>query len=218
VLYPQFRAPVNLLRTGGAPLFFKVRRGRKTFCQSTETIIGKFSLDSETSPGGEHDKKFRRFFTKWHEIAHMLTLNDQLELPFHRSTIVKDAKERLMDAIAGEIGFYEPIFLPELKKQITKTGTLTFNAIEKVRSAVCPEASFQSTFFACIPHASIPVLAVEVGLGYKKHEQEQLEVGQQQLFRECTPIPRLRILNVIPNKEAKEASLLIHPKLSDSAR
>jgi hypothetical protein len=28
--------------------------GRKTFCQPTEMSIGKFSLDSETSPGGEH--------------------------------------------------------------------------------------------------------------------------------------------------------------------
>jgi predicted nucleotidyltransferase len=33
--------------------FLQVRRGRKTFCQPTETSIGKFSLDSETFAGGE---------------------------------------------------------------------------------------------------------------------------------------------------------------------
>jgi hypothetical protein len=51
----SYRAPIHLLLTGGALFFFQVRRGRKTFCQSTVMSIGKFSLNSETSPGGEHD-------------------------------------------------------------------------------------------------------------------------------------------------------------------
>src|SRR5262249_1286877 len=34
------------------------------------------------------DKAIRRYFTRWHEIAHVLTLvNGQMALPFHRSTV-----------------------------------------------------------------------------------------------------------------------------------
>jgi hypothetical protein len=51
----SYRAPIHLLLTGGALFFFQVRRGRKTFCQSTVMSIGKFSLNSETSPGGEQN-------------------------------------------------------------------------------------------------------------------------------------------------------------------
>lgn len=56
----QFWAPVNLLQTGGALFFFQVRRGRKTFCQSTVTNIGKFALIRETSPGGEQSSGRRK--------------------------------------------------------------------------------------------------------------------------------------------------------------
>ena len=48
------------------------------------------------------DKYHRRFFTRWHEIAHVLTMVDQWELPLHRSTTNKDALETMMDIIAAD--------------------------------------------------------------------------------------------------------------------
>ena len=35
------------------------------------------------------EKLARKFFTKWHEIAHLLTLKDQLEFVFHRTGAAK---------------------------------------------------------------------------------------------------------------------------------
>jgi hypothetical protein len=58
----QFRALINLRKQGVPSFFLRGRRGRKTFCQSTVMSIGKFSLKSETSPGGE--QHMRRLYTE----------------------------------------------------------------------------------------------------------------------------------------------------------
>ena len=52
-------------------------------------------------------KLARRFFTRWHEIAHRLTTHADRgdEEPAYRSE--HDPIERMMDEIAGHVGFYE---------------------------------------------------------------------------------------------------------------
>ena len=57
-------------------------------------------------------KLARRFFTRWHEIAHRLTTHaDQgAAEPAYRSE--HDPIERMMDEIAGHVGFYGPFFEP----------------------------------------------------------------------------------------------------------
>jgi hypothetical protein len=55
-------------------------------------------------------KLARRFFTKWHEIAHRLTTHADYGEPAYRSE--QDPIERLMDQIAGHVGFYGPFFEP----------------------------------------------------------------------------------------------------------
>jgi hypothetical protein len=54
----------------------------------------------------------RRFFTRWHEIAHRLTTHADhgKEEPAYRSE--QDPIERLMDEIAAHVGFYGPLFDP----------------------------------------------------------------------------------------------------------
>lgn len=94
------------------------------------------------------EKRARRFFTRWHEIAHLLTLTPRAQPPFNRDTKERCPIERLMDVIAGEIGFYPPVFLPELEKAIGRHGALTYQAVEDLRSAYCPEASFHATAIA----------------------------------------------------------------------
>ena len=61
------------------------------------------------------DKASRRFFTRWHEIAHLLVLEKELDALVRRSS--HDPIERLMDEIAGRIGFYEPIFGPVFARE-----------------------------------------------------------------------------------------------------
>src|SRR3954451_4289198 len=77
-------------------------------------------------------KLARRFFTRWHEIAHRLTTHaDQgAEEPAYRSE--HDPIERLMDEIAGHVGFYGPLFDPVFAKAHRGRQLLTFETIQAV--------------------------------------------------------------------------------------
>lgn len=158
------------------------------------------------------DKKARRFFTRWHEIAHLLTLQGQLELPLHRSTTNKTPTERLMDVIAGEVGFYAPLFDPILHQEVAceSGGTLTFAAVERVRQRFSTDASFEATLNACVQRLSAPVLLVEIGLGYKKEEAARMLSKQLSLLNQPSPVPKLRALKAISSRFTGESPLRIH--------
>jgi hypothetical protein len=154
-------------------------------------------------------KGARRFFTRWHEIAHILTLHGQLELPLHRSRTVKNPTEKLMDTIAGEIGFYDPFFRPILVEE-TAYKKLDFRTVERIRDRFAPEASYESTLNACVKKSMTPTLLLQIGLGLKKAESEQLESKQNQLFPSETPQPKLRVLKLIGSDSARGTSLQVH--------
>ena len=71
------------------------------------------------------EKKARCFFTRWHEVAHLLVLTPRLAPPFNRDTKERCPIERLMDVIAGELGFYEPVFRPTLEKSIAVRNSIS---------------------------------------------------------------------------------------------
>src|SRR5581483_6581709 len=148
-----------------------------------------------------------RFFTRWHEIAHLLTLQGQLELPLHRSRKDESPTERLMDVLAAEVGFYDPIFRPILQRETKKDETLTFETVERIRTAFATDASFHATLNACVKRLDSPMLVVEVGLGLKKDEERQLESRQTVLFAAPTPQPKLRVLRVAANAPAHGTDL-----------
>lgn len=156
------------------------------------------------------DKAARRFFTRWHEIAHLLVLEKELTEPVHRST---DAPlERLMDEIAGHVGFFDQLFQPLLAKLHTDTH-LSFEVIEAIREAFCPEASFQSTMFACHRRVATPLVYLEAAMGFKKDEERQLNSKQQSLFEVEQPVAKLRILTVVPNGKAKKEKMYVTKKM-----
>ena len=158
-------------------------------------------------------KGIRRFFTRWHEIAHLLTLQGQLELPLHRSTTEKTPTERLMDKIAGEVGFYEPIFRPILEQEIAKDGNLKFETVDRIRQRFCPEASHQATLNACINKIDTAVLLITVGLGLKKEEERQLQSSQAEMFPVAHPERKLRVLTVAKSSSARGTKLQIHQNM-----
>jgi hypothetical protein len=155
------------------------------------------------------DKEARRSFSRWHEIAHLLTLRRQLQFPYHRSTTNKDSMERLMDVIAGEIGFYPPLFTPLLRKESKKTGGLNFDAVERVRRQFYPNASFHSTLIACAKQCDQPVICLEVGMCLRNEEQAQISSKQRELFELKLPTEKLRVLNAVPNKAGRARKLRI---------
>jgi hypothetical protein len=149
-------------------------------------------------------KSQRRFFTRWHEIAHALTLNQQLELRLHRSCGEQDPSERLMDTIAAEVGFYKPLFDPILEQKLALAGRLTFEVIDKVKEAFSPEASFAATLHACLKRCPQPVALLDCGMGYKKSERDKIESKQVLLLPEDAPVPKLRLLSVSQNNASKD--------------
>ena len=160
-------------------------------------------------------KAARRFFTRWHEIAHLLTPHRQLELPFHRSKSTSDdPMERLMDAVAGDIGFYGPLFGPVLLAELRATGRLTFDGIQRVRDQVCPEASFQSTMFACVKQTPTPVILLEAQMAYRKAEAVEARSKQMAMFASPKPRAKLRAVASTPNQAARDSGFIIHKNMS----
>ena len=155
-------------------------------------------------------KEARRSFSRWHEIAHLLTLRRQLQFPYHRSTAKKDGIERLMDAIAGEIGFFPPLFEPLLRKEIKKAKALTFGVVERVRQQFCPNASFHSTLIACAKYHRQPTISLEARMCLRNAEQRVRDSGQAHLFPCPPPEQKLRVEAAVPNKSARNRKLAIH--------
>lgn len=160
--------------------------------------------------GGSHvavidcrgDKAARQFFTRWHEIAHLL-VEPECERQVFRST--NDPLERLMDQIAGHVGFYESLFTPTLNQHLPDSGLLTFEIIDAVRQSFCSYASFQSTLFACQRRLSTPVLYVEARMAYTESERRGL--NQRRMFDEEKPEKKLRVQLTVQNDAASQMKL-----------
>ena len=115
-----------------------------------------------------------------------------------------------MDAIAGEIGFYQPLFEPLLLREIKRAGRLTFGAVEAIRQQFCPNASFHSTLIACAKLHRKPTICLEAGKCLKNAEQAQFDSAQIELFSQRRPPSELRVLKAVPNGVARARKLGIH--------
>jgi hypothetical protein len=151
-------------------------------------------------------KAHRRYFTRWHEIAHLLTSPPSPGEPVNRSPLDRCPVEQLMDKIASVVGFFDPIFGPGLERRLG-TRPLSFEVVEDVRGEHCPIASFQSTLIACVRRAAVPAVYVEAALGYKKDEAEKVFSPQMTFLPDDKPEARLRIRNANGNDGARKIRL-----------
>jgi hypothetical protein len=154
-------------------------------------------------------KLARRFFTRWHEIAHRLTTHaDQGDKePAYRSE--PDPIERMMDEIAGHVGFYGPFFEPVFRAAHAGKSLLKFETVEAVKGGGFPEASFQATLNACARNLKSPVIYLEAALGHKKAVKEEVEDGSPRLFAFEEPPPELRAVRAVANDVARAEKFLI---------
>ncbi len=149
------------------------------------------------------EKGWRGYFTKWHEIAHLLTLTPQTRLAFkrtHRTEIVRP-EESLMDIIASKFAFYAP----EIRRHAK--GAISFEAIENLRQQLCPEASKQSSLIGIMEAWPSPCLLVTAEMGLKKGEQTSLNQGNFGFSK--GPVSKLRATRVKANEEARRVGLKI---------
>jgi len=154
------------------------------------------------------DKASRAYFTKWHEIAHLLTLTAQGRLAFrrsHSSNEFNNPEERLMDIIAGRFGFYPPIVQKFIKDE------LSFEVIDLLRGQLCPEASFQASLINFTKFWPTPCILVCAEMRLKKAEEASL--AQQNFFFSEGPQTRLRAGKVTFSNPAREAGLTIHKNM-----
>jgi hypothetical protein len=151
------------------------------------------------------NKLARRFFTRWHEIAHRLTTHADMLEPVYRSE--HDPIERMMDEIAGHVGFYEPLFQPAYQRASEGKPLLTFGTVETIISVAFPAASFQATLFACARRLTTPVVYLEAALAHKKEVKRRLQTPS--LFGDDPPPGELRAVKVIPNEAAHEEMFVI---------
>ena len=157
-------------------------------------------------------KSLRAYFSKWHEIAHLLTTPPQMHLPFRRTHAVKkDPEEILMDKIAGDLGFYSPLFLPEVRARTDKNKKLTFKVINELRYEVCSSASPQATIRAAVDRVSFPGLFLIAEYALKKEEERLVNSGQYLVFPQEKKMleKKFRATKVQSNNPARQSALLI---------
>ena len=150
-------------------------------------------------------KALRRYHTKWHELGHLFILTDQSRFAFrrtHDAGFTKNAEESLVDTIAGELSFYPPMVLPYLR------GDISFEKIESIRDAICPEASLYSSIMNLTKMWPSPCVWLEVRLAHKAKDRDNGQAGFP--FRE-QPAQALRAVHVSANPAARDAELAIIP-------
>ncbi len=150
-------------------------------------------------------KLARRFFTRWHEIAHRLTTHADMPEPVYRSE--HDPIERMMDEIAGHVGFYDPLFQPVYQQATEGVPHLKFATVETIIGSAFPAASFQATLFACTRRLPTPVVYLEATLAHKKEVKRRLATPS--LFDDDPPSGELRAVKVIQNKAAQQDGFTI---------
>ena len=155
------------------------------------------------------EKAAREFFTKWHEISHLLILTDQLRLSFQRTHVhsgaEQDPEERLVDVLAGRFGFYEPLIRP------LASGRLSFEFAEGLRLRLCPEASREASFNGFVAAWPSPCILVRAELALKRSEER--ERAQGAFSFQNLPVPVLRAVRVGNNDAARQKGMLIPPRM-----
>ncbi|MYD54574.1 MAG: hypothetical protein F4W96_09760 [Chloroflexi bacterium] len=153
---------------------------------------------------GQHYQ--RRFFTKWHELAHRLVDGEQLMLAFRHTTDVrKDPGEILVDKVAGELAFFPEIVGPHAERCLRQHG-FTFEAVDALQTAVAPEASQQATALALMRHMNDPAWYLRSAVSLNRTEAR---IAIRRIGK-ARPTPLLRIQEVVGNDAAWSCGTRIH--------
>lgn len=137
-------------------------------------------------------RKARAYFTAWHELAHLLLYPRKQAVfeGFRRAPTpeakLKDPVESAVDHIAGLLAFWEPLFKPALLAAASRS--LSLEAIERARTEVAPDASFQSACLAAIRLWNEPVAFLTAAVSPKTDGTS----------------PSLRVQNIVTNDAARE--------------
>jgi hypothetical protein len=154
------------------------------------------------------EKAWRAYFSKWHELAHLITLTDQARLSFcrtHTTIDHRDPEEALMDILAGDGGFFSDLVSPHA------AGVLTFEKLASLREKLCPEASDQASLIGFVRAWPEPALLLRAQPAFKKDEQARR--AQTAFAFRTVSSAALRAVQVTVNEAATAAGLSIPPNM-----
>jgi hypothetical protein len=140
------------------------------------------------------ERRRRAWFTKWHELGHLLILSDRSREGFRRTHIsngVRAPEEVLVDRIAGACGFHPVLVRP------FAGGTLTFDKVESIRRQLCPEASIQASRIGIVNAWPSPCLVIVCRIAPSRAQQS----GDKELA--------LRAVEVTANDAARMTGLAL---------
>lgn len=143
-------------------------------------------------------KGLRSYFTKWHELCHLLILTDQARSTFfrtHTDADFKDAEEVLVDYLAGYFGFF-PQFL---KRELT--GHLSLVSVDAIRQRLFPESSFSASAIACVKNHAEACLLIDAKVALS--ERQRARKNQESFGFLDAPEPKLRAVNVVSSDSAR---------------
>lgn len=144
------------------------------------------------------DKGLRSYFTKWHELGHLLILTDSERHSFRRSHATFDYKEPeevLVDVIAGQLGFFADFLKPHL------LNPLSLNEVNRIRGRLFPEASFASAAIACVRLHPEPYVLIEAKMSLTEKQRGMHAQNAFDFFGGHDP--KLRAVTVIRNDQAR---------------
>lgn len=150
-------------------------------------------------------KRYRSYFSKWHELAHLLTLTPQMRLRFCRTHVLpenKDPEESMMDIIAGEFTFMREMVEP------LAIGPPSFARFEHLRQRLAPESSWTVAAIGLSQAWPRPCVLIRAEPGLKKRERLQPTldiVGQPQHV--------LRAVKSRSNDAAGAVGLMVPPNM-----
>jgi hypothetical protein len=154
------------------------------------------------------EKRNRSYFTKWHELGHLLVITDQMRLAFRRTHVefdTKDPEEAMVDLIAGAVGFLPRIVRPHAK------GRPSFANFKELRQKLCPEASRSAMTQGFANAWPTPCLLLQGKAALKRGEERWLAPPS---FDFCEgPKPALRAVRVRLNDAARTSDLMIFPNM-----
>ena len=158
--------------------------------------------------------EFRRYFTKWHEIAHRLLDGQQLAFAFRRTRENRpEPAEALVDRVAAILAFYPDMFEPVVREEYAREGRLTFDVIDSVRERIAPDASREATANACLRHIPSPAWFLQCRMGLKASEMRRINNPQMSFLPEEPPEAKLRVRNGSSSPSAEDLGIRFHPNM-----
>lgn len=157
---------------------------------------------------------YRRYFTKWHEIVHLLLEGQQPAFAFRRTMEkLSEPAEVLVDRVAAALAFYPDMFEPVVREEYTREGRLTFDAIDRVRERIAPDASREATTSACLRHIPSPTWFLQCGMGLSASETRRLNSPQMSFFPEEAPETKLRVFKGSSSPSGRDLEIRFHQNM-----